>query len=113
MKPYSSSTCLERSSSRDFLGVLPTSFACRMKDLFSDLAPKRFVFRIQDYCDNVLKRTVARVLPAVLINDVSLELDVLAVFRLSFGMFLYFINVVLRYRMYHMESSETRKIAIY
>uniref|UniRef100_A0A0R3RUG1 Peroxisomal ATPase PEX1 n=1 Tax=Elaeophora elaphi TaxID=1147741 RepID=A0A0R3RUG1_9BILA len=87
VKPFnSSSSSFEKTSSRDVLGVLPASFACRMKNLLSDLSSMPFVFRIQDYCGNVLNRTVSRVLPEILINDVSLEeLDVLAVFRLNFS----------------------------
>ncbi|VBB25768.1 unnamed protein product [Acanthocheilonema viteae] len=87
VKPFCSyPNNLKKNSSRDVLGVLSTSFACKMKDLFSDLAPKPFVFRIQDYCGNVLNRTVARVLPEILINDVFLEeLNILAVFRLNFS----------------------------
>ncbi|MCP9262927.1 hypothetical protein DINM_006295 [Dirofilaria immitis] len=61
VKPfYSNPSSLEKNNSRDLL-------------------------EIQDYCGNFLNRTVARVLPEVLIRNVFLEeLDILAVFRLSY-----------------------------
>uniref|UniRef100_A0A1I7VEU1 Peroxisomal ATPase PEX1 n=1 Tax=Loa loa TaxID=7209 RepID=A0A1I7VEU1_LOALO len=87
VKPFCSNpSSLEKSMSRNVLGILPVPFTCRIKDLFSDLASKPFMFRIQDYCGNVLDRTTARVLPEILINDTFLEeLDILAVFRLNFN----------------------------
>ncbi|KAM3728529.1 Peroxisomal ATPase PEX1 [Dirofilaria immitis] len=86
VKPfYSNPSSLEKNNSRDLLEVLPVSFASRIKNLFSDLPHIPFVFKIQDYCGNFLNRTVARVLPEVLIRNVFLEeLDILAVFRLSY-----------------------------
>lgn len=91
MRPfYPSTSSLEENSSKDVLGTLPASFECRMKDLFSDLAPKPFVFRIKDYCGNVFNKTTVRVLPEILVNGVFLEeLDTLAVFRLNFSMFFF------------------------
>ncbi|VDK78668.1 unnamed protein product [Litomosoides sigmodontis] len=83
---YPSPSSLEKNSSKDVLGILPTSFECRMKDLFSDLVPKPFVFRIEDYCGNVFNKTTVRVLPEILTNGVFLEeLDILAVFKLNFS----------------------------
>ncbi|CAG9540984.1 unnamed protein product [Cercopithifilaria johnstoni] len=87
VKPfYSNPSNPEKNNSRDVLGVLPASFACRMKDLFSNLEPTPFLFRIQDYCGSVFNKTSARVLPEILVDDVFLKkLDILAVFRLNFS----------------------------
>lgn len=83
-----------KTSSRDVSGIPPESFAYRMKNLFSNLAPRPFVFGIQDYCGDVLNKTTARVLPEMLINDVFVEeLDILAVFRLNFSMFFFFVVI--------------------
>ncbi|EJW83485.1 hypothetical protein WUBG_05603 [Wuchereria bancrofti] len=86
VKPFYSNRSSLEESSRDILRVPPLSFACRTKDLFSNLSPEPFMLKIQDYCGNILDRTAVRVLPKILINDVTLkDLDILAVFKLNFN----------------------------
>ncbi|VDO32588.1 unnamed protein product [Brugia timori] len=86
VKPFYSNRSSLKDSSRDILRIPPLSFACKIKDLFSNFSPEPFMLKIQDYCGNVLDRTAVRVLPKILINDVTLkDLDILAVFKLNFN----------------------------